>query len=136
MTTQSRAKPLSGWVLFAASFLMILGVFNVLYGLIILFNDDAPVLSAAGAVAMEIAVWGWVIIAIGALEVSAGYSILTGRSWAQYFGIIVGAFGIVSGLLTIEVNTLWGIFAVVINTALVYGLTVHGDEIGYDPGRT
>ena len=135
MTTRTATEPMSGWVLFASVFMMILGVFNMLYGLIILFNDDFTVLSVAGAVAVDIKLWGWVIIAIGGLEASAGFAVLVGRPWARYFGIFVGAFGLVSALLYFPIYPWWGLFGIIINTSVVYGLTVHGDEIGYKTGH-
>jgi len=119
--------------MFASVFMMILGIFNVFYGLIIVFNDDFPILTPAGAFAVDIKFWGFVIIAIGALEASAGMSILLGRNWARFFGIFVGAFGLVSALLYFPIYPWWGLFAIIVNTGVVYGLTVHGGEIGYRP---
>ena len=133
MTSPSGTKQMSGWVMFAAAFMMILGVFNILYGLIIIFNDDFPVLSAAGAVAVDLRLWGWVIIAIGFLEASAGTSIMMGRSWARIFGIFVGAFGVISAMLYFPIYPWWGLFGIIVNSGVVYGLTVHGGEIGYRP---
>ncbi len=133
MTSPSGTQQMSGWVLFASVFMMILGVFNVLYGLIIIFNDDFPILTQAGAFAVDIKLWGWVIIAIGVLEASAGMSIMTGRNWARFFGIFVGSFGLISAMLYFPIYPWWGLFGILVNGGVVYGLTVHGGEIGYRP---
>lgn len=124
---------MSGWVLFASVFMLILGIFNIFYGLIILFNDDFPILTPAGAFAVDIKLWGAVIIAIGFLEASAGASIMTGRNWARFVGILVGSIGLIFAMLYFPIYPWWGLFGIVVNAGVVYGLTVHGAEIGYRP---
>ena len=51
-----------------------------------------------------------------------------------FSGIFVGAFGLVSALLYFPIYPWWGLFAIIVNTGVVYGLTVHGGEIRYKPG--
>ena len=124
---------MSGWVLFAAAFLFIVGVFNVLYGFIIVFNDDWPVLTPSAAIAVDVGIWGWVIVAFGFLQIGAGSAVLSGKLWGRFVGLLVGGTGLVAALLYFPIYPWYAGFAIAMNTAVLWGLTVHGHEVGFKP---
>ena len=64
----------SGWfamVIGVGVLLIILGVWNVIDGLTALFAGGFVVADAERVLALEVAAWGWVLLALGVVEVIA-----------------------------------------------------------------
>ena len=79
----------SGWVgmvIFAGTLLLLVGGFNVIYGLVALFKDQVLVASAAGLVAFDVTTWGWITLILGIVQIGVGLGISAGSrgpsSWA------------------------------------------------------
>lgn len=89
----------SGWfgmVIGAGVLLIILGLWNVIDGVTALRAGGFVVADAERAVALDVATWGWVLLAIGVIEVVAGIALFIGAGWARVVAVLVaGANGIV-----------------------------------------
>jgi hypothetical protein len=123
----------AGRVAFAAILLLIAGTLNVIYGIgalgdaDIFVNDTRYILS-------NLTTLGWVLIAVGAIQLTGGLSLMGGHAYGRVIGVLAGSFGAVAALLSIGGNYPWwslAIFALciwVVNGIIVYGT----DE---EPGR-
>src|SRR5947209_1305463 len=85
IATPSRPRG-HGWVVFAALMLFLAGVFNVIAGLVALADSR---FYAVGAVYVwsDLRTWGWIVLALGVVELLAAGAILRGRAWGRWFGI-------------------------------------------------
>ena len=71
----------SGWfamVIGVGVLLIVLGVWNVIDGLTALFAGGFVIADAERVVALEVAAWGWVLLALGVVEVVAGIALFIG----------------------------------------------------------
>jgi hypothetical protein len=69
----------SGWVgmaIFAGTLLILVGGFNVIYGLVALFKDQVLVATASGLVAFNVTTWGWITLILGVIQIAVGFGIL------------------------------------------------------------
>ena len=126
-TTESRA---SGWVMFAITMFILAGVLNAIYGLMMLFNSTWVVFTTDGAWLVDIATWGWITLLVAAIEFLAAWGISGGKTWGRVTGIIIATIAAVNALFTITIYPIWGIVMLALAVLIIYGLTVHGDEIG------
>jgi len=85
----------SGWfamVIGVGVLLIILGVWNVIDGLTALFAGGFVVADAERVLALEVAAWGWVLLALGVVEVIAGIALFIGARWARVVAVLVAGF--------------------------------------------
>ena len=76
----------AGWVAFAGLLLMIVGGLDFLQGLIAVIRDEYFVLTAQGALVMDVSQWGWIMMIWGIALMLIGYGLVSGASWARWVG--------------------------------------------------
>ncbi len=114
-----------GWLHFAAIMILIAGALNVVWG--ILAVTDADYFKAhAEFLTGSLHTWGWVFVALGALELLAALSIWRNHVFGRVFGIAVATIGVVVSLLSLSDRPAWGIATGAIHMFVIYALTVYG----------
>jgi hypothetical protein len=118
------AQPLSGWIVFAALLLTVAGVFDVMWGLAAVLNDDVVTVGGGdGVILGDFTVWGWVHIVNGSVMLVAALGLYALKSWARTVAIGLAT---VNAVLQIGVMTafpLWALLAVALDLLVLYGLT-------------
>jgi hypothetical protein len=121
----SSAKRQSGVVAFAGVLFFIVGVFNVIDGLVAILNSayfvDTTLFGSVTA-------WGWVILAIGVVQILVGGAILNRTVGGQIAGIFLASFAAIVQLAFIAAFPAWSIIVIAICGVIIYALTVHADE--------
>jgi len=118
----------AGRVVFAATLLLIVGTLNILYGIGAL--DDANIfVNDQRFILTNLNTLGWVLIILGLIQLTGGFSLMAGNTYGRVIGIIAGSLGAIGALLSVGGNYPWwslGIFALCIY--VVHGLIVYGEE--------
>ena len=120
----------AGRVVFAAILLLLVGAINILYGIgslakaNVFVNDTRYILTNLNAL-------GWVLIILGVIQLSGGFSLISGHVYGRVIGVIAGTLGAVGALLSIGGRYPWwslGVF--VLCVYVVHGIIVYGGESG------
>lgn len=118
----------AGRVVFAAILLLMVGFVNIIYGIGAL--DDANIfVDDTRYILDDLNTLGWVLIVIGAIQLTAGFSLMVGNTYGRVIGIIAGSLGAISALFSIGgANPWWslGVFALCIY--VVHGIVVYGED--------
>jgi hypothetical protein len=118
----------AGRVLFAAVLLLTVGTINIIYGIGAL--DDANIfVNDKRFIFSNLNTLGWVLIVLGVIQLTGGFSLLGGRTYGRVIGIIAGSLGAIGALMSIGGNYPWwslGVFALCVY--VVYGIFVFGEE--------
>jgi hypothetical protein len=114
-----------GWAAFAATMVLIVGVFNVIYGLAAIIDDDYFV--AGELLFGDLSLWGWIHLVLGVLQIITAMLIFAGNELGAVLGIMFAAFNAVAALLAIGAYPLWSVIILVVDGLIVYSLTVYGD---------
>jgi hypothetical protein len=118
----------TGRVVFAAMLLLIVGTINIIYGIGAL--DDASVfVNDQRFILTNLNTLGWVLIILGVIQLTAGFSLFGGGTYGRVIGIIAGSLGAIGALLSIGGAYPWwslGVFALCVY--VVHGLIVFGEE--------
>ena len=118
----------AGRAVFAATLLLIVGTLNIIYGIGSL--DDANIfVNDQRYILTNLNTLGWVLIILGVIQLTGGFSLMAGNTYGRVIGIIGGSLGAIGALLSIGGNYPWwslGIFALCI--WVVYGLFVYGED--------
>ena len=118
----------AGRVVFAAILLLIVGTLNIIYGIgaiseaHIYVNDTRFILTNLNTL-------GWVLIVLGAIQLTGGFSLMVGNAYGRIIGIIGGSIGAIGALLSIGGAYPWwslGIFFLC--CWVVYGIVIFGEE--------
>ena len=118
----------AGRVVFAGIVLMIVGVINVVYGIGAL--DDANYfVNDTRFVLDNLNTLGWVLLILGVIELTAGFSLLSGGTYGRVVGVIAGTLGALGALFSIGGNNPWWSLCVfVLCVFVVYGIVVYGED--------
>ncbi|MGZ5302009.1 MAG: DUF7144 family membrane protein, partial [Actinomycetota bacterium] len=111
-----------------AILLLIVGTLNIIYGIgaldeaNIFVNDTRYILS-------DLNTLGWVLIILGVIQLTGGFSLMAGNTYGRVIGIIGGSLGAIGALLSIGGDYPWwslGMFVLCIY--VVHGIIVYGDD--------
>jgi hypothetical protein len=72
---------------------------------------------------------GWVIIVLGIIQLTGGFSLMAGNTYGRVIGIIGASLGAIAALLSIGGNNPWwslGIFALCL--WILHGILIYGEE--------
>jgi len=117
-------------VIFAAILLLIAGTLNLIYGIAAI--SDAHFFTEAGDhyVFSSLNTWGWLIVLLGVLELTGGFSLFSGNAYGRVIGIAAAAIGAIGALLSVSgAYPFWslGIFALCV--IVLHGLVVYGEPV-------
>jgi hypothetical protein len=121
----------SGWILFAAIMMMLLGAYNVLQGLAAIFSDDYFVVQEDELLVFDFTAWGWITLIWGALLVLAGLGLFRGRQWARWTAAVVVGLNAVAQAAFLA-HPLWNLIVVALCVLVIYALAVRWDDAQED----
>jgi uncharacterized membrane protein (DUF2068 family) len=120
----------SGWLLFASIMLMMVGVFNVIWGIAAVAKSTVFVADTR-LVFGSLNSWGWIYLILGVIEICAGFGVLSKAQWARWFGIVVGSIAAIMAFFSIWAYPGWALLIITLDVLVVYGLAAYG---GREPG--
>lgn len=118
----------TGRVFFAAILLIMVGVLNIIYGIGAL--DDANYfVNDTRFVLDNLNTLGWVLLILGIVQLTAGFSLLGGKAYGRMLGIIAGSIGAFGALLSIGgSNPWWSLAVFALCVYIVHGIVVFGED--------
>ena len=118
----------TGRVVFAAILLVLVGFINIIYGIGALddanyfVNDTRFILSNLNTL-------GWVLIILGIIQLTGGFSLMAGNTYGRVLGIIGGTLGAIGALFSIGgSNPWWSLLVFALCVYVVHGIIVFGED--------
>jgi hypothetical protein len=131
-TTRTTSWAWTGWVIFAASLLLITGVINIIEGLVALFDDKRLVIAKGQLIAVDLTGWGWAILIFGALMVLTGLGLLAAQTWARITAIVLAGLHAIGNVATLGAYPVWSLLMIGLDVVLLYALTARWTEARAD----
>jgi hypothetical protein len=122
-------RPTSGWVIYAGSMIVIASIANLIYGIVLLVNDDWVALTPGAVVTFDLTTVGVACLILAALQIFVAMGVFHGDLWARVLGIIVAALSVLAQFAFMSVYPAWSWMVIIVNGLIIYGLAVHGDEV-------
>jgi hypothetical protein len=117
-----------GRATFAAVLLMIAGSLNVIYGIAAISEANFFTDSGTHFVFSSLNTWGWIILLLGALELTGGISLLSGNTYGRIIGIVAVSFGAIGSLLAVAgAYPFWSLGVFALCVIVLHGLIVYGE---------
>jgi hypothetical protein len=76
--TASRIPHTTGWLSFAGIVAIVVGVFNVIDGLVALFRNDYYLVTSQDILVFNFTAWGWIWLLLGLVQIVVGAGIIAG----------------------------------------------------------
>lgn len=118
-----------GWVFFAGFMMTMLGTFQMIAGLTVLFNSKWLVTSESSLLLLNFSTWGWFYLLLGLTVLLAGFGVMKGSAWARVVGVLIALLSAAANLASVNIYPIWSIIIITVNVLVIFALTVHGDEL-------
>ena len=120
----------AGWVVFAGVMLIMLGTFQIIQGLVALFDDGFYLVNSNGLVVdVDYNTWGWVHTGIGVISVLAGMGLLAGNMAARIVGVVIAFLSAIVNLAFLSAYPVWSTIMITLDVIVIYAIIVHGREL-------
>src|SRR4051795_1698582 len=120
----------AGWVVFGGVMLIMMGSFQVIEGLVALFDDGFYLVRSNGLVVdVNYNTWGWIHLLIGVVGVLAGLGLLVGNMAARIVGVVVACLSAVVNLAFISAYPIWSAIMITLDVIVIFAIIVHGREL-------
>jgi hypothetical protein len=122
--------PVSGWavggIAFAATVLTIIGVFQIIAGLVAIFNDDFYVVTQNYTFDLDTSAWGWIHLLLGILLVGTGWGLFSGATWAGVTAIVLASLSAIANFFFIPYYPFWSIVLIALDIWVIWAITRPG----------
>lgn len=119
-----------GWIVFAASMMLMLGCFHALAGLVAIFKDEYYAVGKSGlVVSVDYTAWGWAHLILGIIVVLAGIGLFKGAMWARIVAVIIALVSAIANIAFLSANPIWSMIMIALDVLVIYAVTVHGREM-------
>jgi hypothetical protein len=118
----------AGRIVFAGTLLILVGFVNIIYGIGAL--DDANYfVNDTRFILTNLNTLGWVLILLGIIQLTGGFSLMAGNTYGRVLGIVGGTLGALGALLSIGgANPWWSLAVFALCVYVVHGIMVFGED--------
>jgi hypothetical protein len=121
----------SGWITFAGVMVVLVAILNIIDG-IAAISKSSFFIANAKFVVSDLKTWGWIVLAIGVLQMLVGFGIWAGNQLARWTGIFVVGLNAIAQLLFIPAYPFWSLAIFTIDILVLYALAAHGRQGALD----
>jgi hypothetical protein len=116
-----------GLILFASVMLVIIGCFNLVYGIAAVANSHVFTANAH-YVFGSLRTWGWITLIIGMLQLLAAAGVVAGNQWARWFAVAVLGLNAIDQMFFIPAYPFWSLTIIAVDVVALYGLCAYGSR--------
>jgi|SRR5918997_1450891 hypothetical protein len=137
MSTEPRYQPqrqpeddISGWaaggIVFAATVLLMVGIFQAIAGLVAIIDDNFYVVTRNYTFDIDTTVWGWIHLVLGVLLAVVGWSLFSRKAWAGVAAITMAMLSAIANFFFIPYYPFWAILQIALAVWVIWALTRPG----------
>ena len=116
-----------GLIFFASILLLVVGFFNMIYGIAAIANSHVFVANAHYVFA-NLRTWGWITLIIAVLQLASAGGILVGNQLARWFAVVVVGLSAIDMMFFIPAYPFWALAIIAMDVVALYGLCAYGSR--------
>jgi hypothetical protein len=116
-----------GLIIFASVLLVIVGCFNLIYGIAAIANSHVFV-GNAHYVFGNLRAWGWITLIIGVLQLLAAAGVVAGNQLARWFAVAVLGLNAIDQMFFLPAYPFWSLVTIAVDVVALYGLCAYGSR--------
>ena len=119
-TTYTRSP--GGSALFAGAMLVVAGIWPGLIGFAGLVHDTLFVNVDGYLYTVDLSVWGWAHLFMGAALAAVGVAVRRGQPWARAAGIVMVGLSLLINFLFIPYHPVWSVLVIALGVTIIIAL--------------
>jgi hypothetical protein len=119
----------AGFIVFAGTMLLVIGMVNVFEGLIALFDDERVVMTRNNLVIVDLTGWGWTLLISGLLMIAAGVGLLAAQTWARITAIVIVSLHLLTQVAWLGAYPAWSLLMIALDTVVLFALTARWADV-------
>jgi hypothetical protein len=120
----------AGWVVFGGVMMILLGLFQIVQGIVALLDDEYFLVTQNGLVVnVDYTVWGWTHLVLGIIAGLTGVGLLAGNTLARVVGVVIASVSALVNLVFIPAYPIWSIIVITLDVMVIFAIVVHGREL-------
>jgi hypothetical protein len=123
----SGQRPVSGWavggLVFAATVLTLVGVFQIIAGLTAIFDDNFYVVTRNYTFDLDTTAWGWIHLIIGLVLLGVGFGLFSRKAWAAVGALVLAILSAILNFFFIPYYPFWAIVLIALDVWVIWSLT-------------
>ena len=117
----------TGMVVFASILLLVIGFFNMIYGIAAIANSHVFVANAHYVIG-DLRAWGWTALILSVLQLVAGLGVLAGNQLARWAGVGLVALNLIAQMFFLPAYPFWSLTIIAVDVVALWGLCVYGSR--------
>ena len=117
-----------GFAVFAGVIMIMAGAFHAFAGLAALFENEFYAATPNYVFQFDVTAWGWIHLLLGVLVLVAGYSVLSGQTWARVVGMILAGVSALANFMFIPYYPFWSLLIIALDVFVIWALAVYNPE--------
>ena len=120
-----------GLIIFASVLLLVIGFFNMIYGIAAIANSHVFTANAHYVIG-DLRAWGWITLIISVLQLVAAGGILAGNQLARWFAVAVLVLNAIDMMFFVPAYPFWALTIIAVDVVALYGLCAYGSHANMD----
>ena len=108
--------------MFAASLLIMVGIFQALQGLAAIINNERFVVTGNYIYKLDITGWGWIHLILGLVFIGVGVAMIMGQTWSFVAAMVVAVLSAVAQFMWLPYYPVWAIVIIALDVAIIWAL--------------
>src|SRR5215831_6262138 len=125
--TRRRLGEGHGLIIFASVLLVILGCFNLIYGIAAIAHSHVFVANTQ-YVFGNLRAWGWITLILGVLQLLAAAGLVAGNQLARWFGVAVLGLNAIDQMFFLPAYPFWSLTIIAMDVVALWGLCAYGSR--------
>ena len=133
MTHQAAPPEVSGselaagvGVMFAATMMIVGGIFQIFQGLAAVVNDEFFVSLPNYVITLDVSTWGWAHLIMGALIVIGGFYLFSGSRTAAIFALVLAVISAIGNFAFIPYYPFWTLLLIAVDIYIIWAIVRSG----------
>ena len=126
MPSRSITRCTFSWLMPISSIMTLVGVFQIIAGLVAIFNDEFFVVAQNYTFDLDVSAWGWIHLLIGVLFLVAGFGLFSRKTWAGVTAIMLAMLSALANFFFIPYYPLWALVVIALDVWVIWSLTRAG----------
>lgn len=114
----------TGLTVFGAVMLFLVGLLDVLRGIMAIAEDDVFVTTPDYVFQFDLTSWGWIHLILGAIAVIVSIGLLQAATWARVAGVTIAGLVILANFLSMPYYPVWSVVMITISGFIIWALCV------------
>jgi hypothetical protein len=125
----------AGWIVFAAVTLVMIGVFNIIEGIVALVDSQRVVVAPDHLYVVDLRGWGWTLLISGVIMAITGLGLFTANTAARIAAIVVVTLHAITQVGWLGAYPLWSMLMIALDIVVLFALTARWSAVrdGLDP---